>query len=316
MNKKTPDKRPRTATSDRAAEPLPWQSPKDACDDREALARVQTIMKGTSYRLAEHDVEFLESDHTRGPRLQLDYLKPELGLRDHGIGHTIVVFGSSRLLEPNAAKRRLAAATERLAKEPDNVELMRALKVAERGVANSRYYDVARDFARQVGRSAERSHGDRVAVMTGGGPGVMEAANRGAFEVGARSIGLNISLPHEQYPNPYLTPELCFQFHYFAMRKLHFLHRARALVAFPGGFGTFDELFETLTLIQTHKIAALPVVLVGRAFWSRAVNFDFLVEEGVIAAGDVDLFEVVETADEIHTHIASWHADKGKPLLD
>ena len=305
-----------TADPGKAEEPFPWEKPKDAADDSEALARVRAIMEADSYRLADQDVDFLESDHTRGPRLQLDYLKPELGLRAHGIGHTIVVFGSSRLMEPNAAHRRLAAACERLAKEPDDIEVKRAHSVAERVVANSRYYEVARDFARRVGRGTERSHGDRVAVMTGGGPGVMEAANRGAFEAGARSIGLNISLPHEQYPNPYLTPDLCFQFHYFAMRKLHFLLRARALVAFPGGYGTFDELFETLTLIQTHKIDPLPVVLVGRKFWSRAVNFDFLAEEGVIAAGDVDLFAMVETAEEIHTHIARWHAAKGKPLLD
>jgi uncharacterized protein (TIGR00730 family) len=175
---------------------------------------------------------------------------------------------------------------------------------------------VARAFGRLIAALPTRPHGERVAVMTGGGPGLMEAANRGAWEGGATSIGLNITLPHEQFPNPYITDGLCFRFHYFALRKLHFLHRARALVAFPGGYGTLDELFETLTLIQTRKIAPLPVVLVGRSFWRRAVDFDFLAAEGVIDPEDLELFAFAETAEEIYAHISGWHRAAGRPILE
>ncbi|MCL5779026.1 TIGR00730 family Rossman fold protein [Limibaculum sp. FT325] len=297
------------------AEPFPWQSPKDPCDDCEALERVMATMARPSYRLADHDVDFLQADDTRGARLQLDYLKAEQGLAAHGIAHTIVVFGSARIPEPRAARRRLDAAREALDLAPDDPAARRAVALAERIADNSRYYDVAREFAALVGRLDGRPHGERIAMMTGGGPGLMEAANRGAFQVGMQSVGLNISLPYEQYPNPYITPDLCFQFHYFGMRKLHFLYRACALVAFPGGFGTFDEVFETLTLIQTRKIAPLPVVLVGRAFWSRAVDFDFLVAEGMIAGEDLELFSVVETAEEIQARIAAWHEARGAPLF-
>jgi uncharacterized protein (TIGR00730 family) len=198
---------------------------------------------------------------------------------------------------------------------PDDRDASRAAAVAERVADNSRYYEVARDFARRIGGLNHRPHGERVAVMTGGGPGLMEAANRGACESGAKSVGLNITLPHEQFPNPYLTEGLCFRFHYFALRKLHFLNRARALVAFPGGYGTMDEVFETLTLIQTFKIAPLPVVLVGRSFWTRAIDFDFLVGEGMIEAADLDLFAYAETAVEIHALIADWHRARGRALL-
>jgi uncharacterized protein (TIGR00730 family) len=300
----------------RSPDKLPWQSPKDASDDCEALERVLSTMADPSYRPADRDFDFLQSDETRAARLHLDYLKTELGLAAHGVGHTVVVFGSARLPEPRAAARELAAAAERLAAAPDDAGLQRAHRIAERVAAKSRYYETARDFAALIGRSAERPHGERIAIMTGGGPGLMEAANRGAFRSGAVSIGLNIGLPHEQYPNPYISKGLCFQFHYFAMRKLHLLHRARALVAFPGGFGTLDELFETLTLIQTEKIAPLPVVLVGREFWARAVDFGFLVDEGVISPRDVELFEVVETAEEIHTQISAWHAARGSAIFD
>jgi len=318
-----PEKLPRVPVADDPqsmpdagpAEPFPWQTPKDPCDDCEALERVLATMARPSYLLADHDVEFLQSDETRAARLQLDYLKAELGLAAHGIGHTIVVFGSARVPEPRAARRHLEAAREALEQEPDSPERRRAAGVAERMLENSHYYEVAREFAALVGRLDGRPHGERIALMTGGGPGLMEAANRGAFQAGMKSIGLNISLPYEQYPNPYITPDLCFCFHYFGMRKLHFLYRARALVAFPGGFGTMDELFETLTLIQTRKIERLPVVLVGRAFWSRAIDFDFLVAEGMIAAEDLELFAVVETAEEIHRSIAQWHEGQGKPLF-
>ena len=174
--------------------------------------------------------------------------------------------------------------------------LGRRLAIAERIHAKCHYYDVAREFGRLVGTANHDAHTRNTVIMTGGGPGVMEAANRGAFDVGAKSVGLNISLPHEQYPNPYVTPDLCFSFHYFALRKLHFLLRAKALVAFPGGYGTLDELFEILTLVQTRKIKPIPIVLVGEAYWRRAVDFDFLVDEGVIDQEDRDLFWFAETA--------------------
>ena len=189
------------------------------------------------------------------------------------------------------------------------------LATAERILAKSHYYDVAREFGRLVGKVANAGR-PRVVVMTGGGPGLMEAANRGAFDVGARSIGLNIELPHEQYPNPYVTPDLCFRFHYFALRKLHFLLRAKALVSFPGGYGTLDELFEVLTLIQTRKIKPIPVVLVGEHFWRRAVDFDYLVEEGVIDREDRELFWFAETAQEIWDGIVRWYEAFGEPIGD
>ncbi len=247
-------------------------------------------------------------------RLQIDYLKPELLLREHEIEQAIVVFGSTRICEPAAALRKVQGLRGRLQTDKDNSELRRQLAVAERIQAKSRYYEVAREFGRLVAAANHGAGRHHTAIMTGGGPGMMEAANRGAFDVGAKSVGLNVSLPHEQYPNPYVTPELCFSFHYFALRKLHFLLRAKALVAFPGGYGTLDELFEVLTLIQTRKIKPIPVVLVGEAYWRRAVDIDFLVDEGVIDAEDRELFWFAETAQEIWNGILHWHDASGEPL--
>jgi uncharacterized protein (TIGR00730 family) len=273
-------------------------------------------MGSESYMPAVQDVEFLDSGETRGLRLQLDYLKPELLLQEHGIRHTIVVFGSTRIVEPALAQRNYGLLKEALSARPEDRELKRRLAVAERILAKSKYYDVARQFSRLVANSGKGPSDCRLVVMTGGGPGMMEAANRGVSDVGGKTVGLNIQLPHEQYPNPYITPELCFQFHYFALRKLHFMLRARALVAFPGGFGTFDELFETLTLIQTRKISPLPVVLVGEQFWRSAVDVDFLVEEGVIDAEDRDLFWYAETAEEIWEGLLLWYELKGESLVE
>lgn len=224
---------------------------------------MQAILKSPSYRRADSDIDFLARDGVRGVRLQIDYLKPQLLLKEHEIHQTIVVFGSTRICEPAAALRKVEALRAYLAAEPSNMELGQLLAIAERIHAKSHYYDVAREFGRLVGSANHGARKHPTVVMTGGGPGIMEGANRGAFDVGSKSVGLNISLPHEQYPNPYVTPELCFSFHYFALRKLHFLLRAKALVAFPGGYGTIDELFEVLTLIQTRKIKPIPVVLVG-----------------------------------------------------
>jgi len=198
--------------------------------------------------------------------------------------------------------------TGALAADPGNKDLARRLAVAKRILAKSHYYEVAREFGRLVSEANHSGQDQHAIIMTGAGSGIMEAANRGAFDVGAKSVGLNISLPHEQYPNPYITPDLCFSFHYFAMRKLHFLLRAKALVAFPGGYGTFDELFEVLTLVQTRKIKQVPVVLVGEDYWRGAVNFDFLADEGVIDQEDRELFWFAETAEEIWNGIRAWYA--------
>jgi len=293
-------------------EALPWEQAKPTEDDPHARARVQTILNSASYRRADSDIEFLEQYGVRGVRLQMDYLKPELLLEQHGIRQTIVVFGGTRICEPAAARREVDRLKAAVAADGTDKNAAQRLARAERILAKSGYYDVARAFARLVSRASQVRNGERMTVVTGGGPGIMEAANRGAFDAGAQSVGLNISLPREQFPNPYITPDLCFQFHYFAMRKLHFLLRAKALVAFPGGFGTFDELFEVLTLIQTRKINPMPVVLVGETYWRRAVDFDFLVDEGVIDPEDRQLFWFAETAEDIWNGILRWRDASGR----
>ena len=295
-------------------QPLPGSLPKPVEEDPTAPARLERLLASAGYVQADQDVAFLNQYETRGLRLQLDYLKAELLLEEHGIEHSIVVFGSTRIPEPKTARMRLEQARTALAGDPTNAELRRRVAIAERVEAKSAYYDVAREFARLVGHASAQNNA-RIVVMTGGGPGLMEAANRGAYDAGAKSVGLNISLPHPQFPNPYVTPELCFKFHYFALRKLHFLLRAKALVAFPGGYGTFDELFETLTLIQTRTIEPIPVVLVGEGYWRRAVDFDFLSDEGVIDAEDRELFFFADTAEQIWEGILGWYRTSGTPLL-
>jgi len=305
---------PPPANPHKRREPLPWQQPKPTEEDPAALRRVEAILASPSYRRSDTDIDFLARDGVRGVRLQLDYLKPELLLEEHGIQQTIVVFGGTRICEPAAARRKIEALHTSLAADPNNTELRHRLAIAERIHAKCHYYEVAREFGRLVGTANHGAGKRHTVIMTGGGPGVMEAANRGAFDAGAKSVGLNISLPQEQYPNPYVTPELCFSFHYFALRKLHFLLRAKALVAFPGGYGTLDELFEVLTLVQTRKIKPIPIVLVGETYWRRAVDMDFLVDEGVIDPEDRDLFWFAETAQEIWDGIVHWHDAGGEPL--
>jgi uncharacterized protein (TIGR00730 family) len=312
MNKKRPV--PTPPNPDNRREPLPSQQPKATEEDPEALRRVQAILNSPSYRRADSDIDFLARDGVRGVRLQIDYLKPELLLEEHDIQQTIVVFGGTRICEPAAASRKVEALRASLAADPSNIELGRRLAIAERIHAKCQFYEVAREFGRLVSIANHGAHKPHTVIMTGGGPGIMEAANRGAFDVGAKSVGLNISLPQEQYPNPYVTPELCFSFHYFALRKLHFLLRAKALVAFPGGYGTLDELFEVLTLVQTRKIKPIPVVLVGETYWRRAVDVDFLVDEGVIDPEDRELFWFAETAQQIWDGILHWHDACGEPL--
>jgi uncharacterized protein (TIGR00730 family) len=273
---------------------------------------IQKIRAAKAYQRAYEDVDFLRRKDLRAVRLQLELLKPEITLREHKIRSTIVAFGSARVLSPEDAKRRLQSAQEALAEKPRDAELKRRLVEAEKRVELSRWYDEARRFAGLLSKAQQAGQDLEYVIVTGGGPGIMEGANRGAWEQGAKSIGLNITLPHEQDPNPYISPELCFQFHYFAVRKMHFLMRAKALAVFPGGYGTLDELFETLTLVQTSKKRPLPIVLFGREFWSRTVNFEFLAEQGMIAAEDVKLVKMVETAEEGWEHIRQfWKKHRG-----
>ncbi|PIE68930.1 MAG: TIGR00730 family Rossman fold protein [Deltaproteobacteria bacterium] len=248
-----------------------------------------------SYQLAFLDNDFLLRDELRPVRLQLELIKPELLLRENNITSTVVIFGSARLKEPEQARKEVERLEACCSECPENEEYQRLLRKAENGLKYSRYYDESR----KLGRLISQNTGDNsLVVITGGGGGIMGAANRGAHDVGAKNIGLNIVLPFEQHPNPYITPELSFQFHYFATRKMHFLLRAKGMVAFPGGFGTLDELFETLTLVQTRKIRPFPILLFGREFWKRVINFEALVEAGTIGEKDLDLFHYVETAEQ------------------
>jgi uncharacterized protein (TIGR00730 family) len=245
-------------------------------------------LEADAYRLAFADPEFLLRRETRGIRFQLEMLKPDLDQTEHGIENTIVVFGSARFPAPEDAQACL-----KQAKLTGDAE---ALTAAQRQVRNAHFYDQARLFARLVaGYSMHRRREERLFIATGGGPGIMEAANRGAHEMGAMSVGLNIALPHEQSANPYITPNLSFKFHYFALRKMHFMIRAKALVAFPGGFGTLDELFEIITLVQTKKSKPVPIVLFGTDYWKRLFDTDLMLEEGVISQQDLDLFAYVDT---------------------
>jgi uncharacterized protein (TIGR00730 family) len=306
-------RRPPAPAKRERRKPLPWDQPKSSEDDVHAPARVQRLLASPTYQEADEDLALLQEPGMRGVRLHLDYWKAEEVLAAHAIAHTIVVFGSTRIPEPAAAKRRLDEARAMLDASPRDAEAYRDVQIAERRAANSRYYDVARELGRIVGESSRGPRPQRLVVMTGAGPGVMEAANRGAFDVGAETVGLNVRLREPQFPNPYVTPQLCFRFHYFAIRKLHFVQRAKAIVVFPGGYGTFDELFEALALVQTRTIAPIPIVLVGEDYWRRAIDFRFLVEEGVVDPEDIELFWYAETAQEIWAGIRAWHAHPEKP---
>ncbi|WP_372782410.1 LOG family protein [Litorivivens sp.] len=255
--------------------------------------------KASAYRLAFADDEFLLRNELRPVRLQLELLKPEMTMQEWEIDATIVMFGSARIPDPATAELQVNEAQAALKADPDNASKQKLLVVAENRQALSGYYDEARRLAAIIGEQYSGTPGmPKVHVMTGGGPGIMEAANRGADDVGAESIGLNIVLPHEQRPNAWITPELSFRFHYFALRKMHFLMRAKALVVFPGGFGTLDEFFETLTLLQTQKVKSLPILVFGREFWEKVLNFEVLVEHGMISEEDLELFTYVESADQ------------------
>ena len=281
----------------------------------DTLKQINTIINDPSFEIAEEDKNFIYSDDARGVRLQLDYLKAEVKMKKHGIDHTIVVFGSARIVEFDAAMKKMKQIEKKLEGDTHDEALHAELKKAESMVRKSIYYDEARKFGELVGTSGKKPEDSRVTLMTGGGPGIMEAANRGAFDVGAKSIGLNIELPHEQFPNPYITPELCFQFRYFGIRKLHFMQRAKALVIFPGGFGTMDELFEILTLIQTLKSPSIPIVMVGKEYWNHVINFEFLKEEDVIAPEDLDMVSYADNAEEAWDAVIQWHKKNKTPLF-
>jgi uncharacterized protein (TIGR00730 family) len=270
----------------------------DAWAELQIHADQGSPLQADAYRLAFADPEFLLRRETRGIRFQLEMLKPDIEQSEQGIENTIVVFGSARFPAPEDAQK-----TFDLAQKSGDPQ---ALKLAHRHLRNAQYYDQARLFGRLVaGYSMHLRREERLFIATGGGPGIMEAANRGAHEMGAPSVGLNIALPHEQGANPYVTPTLSFKFHYFALRKMHFMMRAKALVAFPGGFGTLDELFEVITLVQTRKAKPVPIVLYGTEYWKRLFNTDVMLEEGVISEQDLALFTYVDEPQ------AAWDAIKG-----
>jgi uncharacterized protein (TIGR00730 family) len=257
-------------------------------------------LRPNAYRLAFADPEFMARRETRGIRIQLELLKPDVDQQDQGIDNTVVVFGSARFSSPETAQRMLDEAHQ----SGDSV----ALKEAERHVRNARYYSMAHQFGHIVAtHSATLPENERMYICTGGGPGIMEAANRGAQEAGALTIGLNIALPHEQHSNPYVTPSLSFKFHYFAVRKMHFMMRAKAMVAFPGGFGTLDELFEVITLVQTKKSAPVPIILFGKDYWKRLINMDVLVDEGAVSESDLELFKFTDDPQEAWESIQAFY---------
>ena len=270
----------------------------------------EILTNAPAYQIAYHDNDFMDQEYCRPVRLQLELLKPERILQEQKIKSTIVVFGGTRIIEPKDALTNVGKIKKRLVKSPNDKNLKRKLKIAKSVLEKSNYYDEAKEFARLVSAECQISEGHEYVVVTGGGPGIMEAANRGAHEIGAKSIGLNITLPQEQEPNPYITPELCMRFHYFAIRKMHFLMRAKALLAFPGGYGTLDELFEGLTLIQTQKVEPLPIILFGEKFWNKIVNFKALVDEGTIAEEDLELFVFADKAQDAWDYIKYFYQGK------
>ena len=259
---------------------------RDSVQDVKAADRIPDTAqtRAPAYRLAFADADFMTREELRPVRLQLELLKPQLVMDERGIESTIVLFGGARIPPtPDTAKTPALAAL-------------------------SKYYDEARKFAKLMTERSMESYGRQNVIITGGGPGVMEAGNLGAHEAGGQSIGLNIVLPHEQAPNAYVTPDLCFNFHYFAIRKMHFLMRARAVCVFPGGFGTLDEMFESLTLIQTKRMKPIPFLLFGKAFWDKIINWEALAEAGTISRDDLQLFQFVETAEEAVAAIDGWNS--------
>ena len=274
---------------------------------KKEIELLENIKKISTLKLAKYDKDFLKESEIRSVCLDSDYIKAEFIMRKSGIENTIAIFGSARVLPQDVAKREVDKLIKKGANDTE-------LKRAKKALNNSYFYEDARELGKIIGR-IKKEKDNHLMVITGGGSGVMEAANRGAYEAGASSIGLNIKLPHKQHPNPYITPELYLQFQYFSIRKFHFFKRAKAMVVYPGGFGTIDELFELLTLIQTKTIKDIPVVLVGKLWWSSLLNLEFLIEEGMIKKDDLKIFKVVDNAKEVWEHIVKWYHKRGKPLF-
>ena len=271
---------------------------------------LDAILKSSTYRIAHEDPDLLNSNAMRGVRMLLEITKPDLDLETAGVESTIIVFGGARIVDRETALKGLEEAERCLSENPGSSTLKRQVDHAEHRVVLSRFYDSAREFARLASQHGQANHKQchgcaSHVIVTGGGPGIMEAANRGAFEAGCRSIGLNITLPFEQHPNPYITPELCFRFNYFSLRKFHFVMRSVGAILFPGGFGTLDELFELLTLRQVGTKGSMPIVLFGTEFWTKLVNFDYLAEMGLISNDDLDLIHFSDTAEEAWNFIRS-----------
>ena len=271
---------------------------------------VLALRRSKAYRKAYLDPEFLTSDELRPVRLQLELQKPEMTLAEYGVKSTVVCFGSARILDKKQSAARVTEMTALLKKHPKDSVIKNKLGSAKRLEASARYYEVAREFGKLISKTQIKDR--KLVVVTGGGPGIMEAANRGAHEAGEKSIGLNITLEMEQGPNPYVSPEFCFRFHYFAIRKMHFVMRARALVVFPGGFGTMDEMFEVMTLVQTGKKSRLPIILVGEDYWTDVMNFQNMAKWGYISTEDLKLFTFAETGRQIVDQIAEFY--KKNPL--
>jgi uncharacterized protein (TIGR00730 family) len=279
----------------------------------DGTTNLEKILASPSYRLAHQDIDFLGRQECRPVRMQLELLKPELTLAEHHVASTIVVFGGVKIAERAVAEARLDAAQKACAAAPRDPAARRHLSIAEKLLAKSRYYDEAREFSRLVSSTCQIGGLCDYVIVTGGGPGVMEAANRGAFDVGARSIGFNITLPAEQEPNAYITPSLCFQFKYFAMRKFHFLMRAKALVVFPGGYGTLDELTDALTLRQTGRMQPIPIIMYGKEYWRQVIDLQFLADEGMIEDAHLDLIQYAENPAEAWQLITDFHSTQTPP---
>ena len=268
-------------------------------DDLDLVSKnLELIISSSNYQLAHEDRELLNSDEMRGVRMLLEINKPEKILEEQNILSTIIVFGGASLSDKSSIDHRIELAKNSLTKDPSSSNLERELTRLKNLQSISHYYDSAREFAKIVSRQNQKEHCNSHVIVTGGGPGIMEAANRGAFDADCKSIGLNISLPNEQHPNAYITPGLCFKFNYFALRKFHFVMRSVAAVFFPGGFGTFDELFELLTLRQTGMKTEIPIILFGRDYWSKVINFQFLSDHGLISDEHMNLFQYADSASE------------------
>ena len=268
---------------------------------------MEAILRAPSYSLAQDDRALLERTEMRGVRMLLELGKPEIAFQEDNIESTVIVFGGTQIIERNASERRLSEARRNQAIDVEDPKLIREVQRNERLVELSHFYDDARQFARLVSIDNQCDEKRSYVVVTGGGPGIMEAANRGAFDVGCKSIGLNIKLPGEQQPNPFITPELCFQFKYFALRKFHFILRSVGAVLFPGGFGTLDEMFQTLTLRQTHRMQPIPIILFGHDYWSKVIDFNFLADSGVISHEHLDLFQYADTPESAWEKILQFN---------